>query len=179
MPRFIALLRGINVGSHNVKMEQLRALFAALDFTGVESFIASGNLIFEATEGDPAVLTRQIEAQLRQALGYEVATFLRTPQELAVVASYEPFPGVATPSDQLYVSFFAVPPEAETEARLLALSSEDDEFRIYGRELYWLRRNKLSESRITDAALARAVRLPSTMRNATTVRKLAAKYPAS
>jgi uncharacterized protein (DUF1697 family) len=178
MPRFIALLRGINVGGHNVKMERLRELFVATGFARVETFIASGNVIFDAAEADPAVLTAQIEAALQVGLGYRVDTFLRTPHALSAVASFEPFPGLTTPEATLYITFFAAEPEPEMEARVLALRTPDDEFRLYGRELYWLRRKKISETTISDAALARAIGVSGTMRNANTVRRLAAKYPA-
>lgn len=178
MQRYIALLRAINVGGHNLKMEQLRALFAELGLSGVETFIASGNVIFEAPQDDASALAERVEAHLRAALGYEVTTFLRTPAELAAVARYEPFPGVAAPSDALYICFFAAPPAPEAEANLRALGGEDDEFHAHERDLYWLRRSKISDSQIPAAALARALGAPNTMRNATTVRKLAAKYPA-
>jgi len=178
MQRYIALLRAINVGGHNVKMEQLRALFAKLGLSGVETFIASGNVIFEAPEVDASTLAERIEAHLCAALGYEVTTFLRTPAELAAVACYEPFPGMAAPSDTLYICFYAAPPVPETEAKLRPLGSEDDEFHVHQRELYWLRRSKISDSQIPATVLARAMGGPNTMRNATTLRKLAAKYPA-
>src|SRR3712207_154861 len=91
MPRFIALLRAINVGGRIVKMDHLRSLFASIGFSGVETFIASGNVIFEAPDCDAAALEQRIEAHLHQALGYEVATFIRTDSELAAVARYQPF----------------------------------------------------------------------------------------
>ncbi len=49
MPKYVALLRAINVGGHTVKMDHLRRLFEALGFTNVETFIASGNVIFDST----------------------------------------------------------------------------------------------------------------------------------
>ena len=75
--RYIAFLRAINVGGHVVKMDALRAHFAALRLTAVESFIASGNVIFLATSADPTALEQRIEARLAAQLGYSVATFLR------------------------------------------------------------------------------------------------------
>jgi len=60
MPKFIAFLRAINVGGHVVKMDQLRRFFEALGFANVETFIASGNVIFESKSKDPAALQRQI-----------------------------------------------------------------------------------------------------------------------
>src|SRR5262249_24947608 len=95
MPRFIAFLRAVNVGGHNVKMDHLRQLFGSLDFTSVETFIASGNVVFESTLMSANGLKQKIESKLREALGYEVATFIRTEAELAAIASYQPFP----PSD--------------------------------------------------------------------------------
>src|SRR5512146_2301016 len=69
--RYIALLRGVNVGGHMVKMERLRALFAELGLDGVRTYIQSGNVFFEAADGDRAELTRAIERHLRAALGLE------------------------------------------------------------------------------------------------------------
>src|SRR4051812_41373904 len=91
MPQFIAFLRAINVGGHTVKMDHLRKLFEALEVSKVETFIASGNVIFEASTTNPQTLERQVEHHLKQSLGYEVATFIRSTSELAAVAAYAPF----------------------------------------------------------------------------------------
>src|SRR4051812_29802226 len=92
MPRLIAFLRAINVGGHNVTMAQLRKEFEALGLKEVETFIASGNVIFTSRATDLRALERKIEAQLQRALGYEVATFVRTCSEVAALAEYRPFP---------------------------------------------------------------------------------------
>src|SRR5262245_20499515 len=139
MQRYIAFLRAINVGGHTVKMDQLRGLFAELEFANVETFIASGNVIFEVEAKNPQALEQQIEAHLRQALGYAVATFIRTPAELAAVAAYEPFPQAApdTAGSSLYVGFLPKPPTDEAQRKVIALSTEIDVFHIHQRELYW------------------------------------------
>src|SRR5690348_3357996 len=114
MNRYIAFLRAINVGGHTVKMDALRAHIQALGLQNVETFIASGNVIFESPEQDAQALEKRIEAHLKQALGYEVATFLRTPAELAAVAAYLPFAKreLALESNSLYVAFtYAAPGE--------------------------------------------------------------------
>jgi uncharacterized protein (DUF1697 family) len=175
MTRYIAFLRAINVGGRVVKMDRLRALFTELGFERVETFIASGNVVFDADETDAAALETRIEAHLKRALGYEAATFLRTPAQVAAAAEHEPFPRVD--GDSLYLSFLRQAPDAAAEERLAALGGDDDRFTVRGRELYWWRRGKLSDSAITGPRLDRAVRVPGTMRNVTTVRKLAAKYP--
>ena len=177
MQRYCALLRAINVGGHTVKMEQLRALFASLGFASVTTYIASGNVIFEAPGEDAGALEDRVERHLRQELGYDVGTFLRTTEELAAIAGYEPFPPQDAPVHGMYVSFFKAPLSGESREKVLALRSETDDFHVHGRELYWLCRTRLSDSPLfSGTLLAKAVGAPSTMRNVTTVRKMAAKY---
>src|SRR5512141_1995213 len=91
MPKYVAFLRAINVGSHTVKMDQLRSLFEALKFANVETFIASGNVIFDVKTTNTQSLERKIEKHLEQSLGYEVVTFVRSIPELQEIANYRPF----------------------------------------------------------------------------------------
>jgi uncharacterized protein (DUF1697 family) len=179
MTRYVAFLRAINVGGHIVKMDHLRGLFAALEASNVETFIASGNVIFETEEKDAQALEKKIEDHLRKALGYEVATFLRSVQELAAVARYEPFPAaeLETEGNTLYVGFLPAPPDDKARQGLLALRTEVDEFHVHEREIYWLCRKKLSESKVSGAMIEKRAGMPATLRNSTTVRKIAAKYP--
>ncbi len=178
MPKYVAFLRAINVGGHNVKMDQLRGLFETLGFSNVQTFIASGNVIFEAKSTGAKTLEKKIENHLRDALGYEVATFIRTTSELAVIADYKPFPDKELKADgnALYIAFLADEPGGEAKQRVLSLTTKVDEFHIYGRELYWLCRKKISESEVSGALLAKALGLQATLRNSTTVKKLAAKF---
>src|SRR5512140_195973 len=91
MNRKIAFLRAINVGGHVVKMDALRAIFSSLGFTDVETFIASGNVVFSANGSDSALETK-IETALEKELGYAVATFVRSIDELGTIAARELFP---------------------------------------------------------------------------------------
>ncbi len=178
--RYIAFLRAINVGGHTVKMDHLRRLFEELGHSSVETFIASGNVIFEAPMEDTRALESRIEGHLRNALGYDVATFIRSPSELADIASYQPL--AASEPDAaghpLYIAFAAAPPSHEAQQRLMAHRNEIDDFHIHGRAIYWSCRKKISESAFSGALLEKIIKMPATMRNSTTVRKLAAKYPA-
>ncbi|HEX8072448.1 MAG TPA: DUF1697 domain-containing protein [Pyrinomonadaceae bacterium] len=177
MPRLFAFLRAINVGGRNVTMERLRRLFAAQGFARVETFIASGNVVFEAAAADVRALERDIEDSLRAGLGYEVATFIRTEAELAAVAAYKPFPQAELDAAAaLNVAFLHERPDAATARNLLALRTARDDFRVRGREVYWLCRTRQSESVFSNAVLERALGLRSTMRGANTIRRLAAKY---
>jgi uncharacterized protein (DUF1697 family) len=176
--RYIAFLRAINVGKRQVKMDRLRAVFEQAGFGDVETFIASGNVIFTSPETDARTLEKRIEGVLEKELGFAVETFLRTPAELDAVAKYRPF-GDEGDTHTVYVNFLYEPLPKDAVERLEALRTEVDEFHVHGREFYWLARKKTSESLVTGPMLAKAVGkgVPSTNRNVTTVRKLAAKYP--
>ena len=78
MPKYLAFLRAINVGGHTVKMDHLRQIFESLGLSNAETFIASGNVIFDVKAGNVKTLEKKIENKLHEALGYEVAAFIRT-----------------------------------------------------------------------------------------------------
>ena len=175
MPRYVALLRAINVGKRIVKMDRLRAEFEAIGFQNVETLIASGNVFFDSPSKSAAALEKRIEAQLLESLGYEVDTYVRTPAELAAVCAIQPFadsPEHAA-SNALYVGFVKLPPAPEAIARLRNLGNGIDEFRVHGREYFWSSLNSMGQSKITGVMIERALGAASTARNITTVRKLA------
>ena len=175
--RYVAFLRAINVGGHVVKMDALRSHFEALRFGNVETFIASGNVIFDAPARDAASLEQEIEQHLEAKLGYEVATFLRTPRELAAIVAQQPFGADASGAvHTLSVGFVKQPPASGAHAKLQSHASDVDAFRIVGREVFWLCRVRTSDSKFTGARLEKLLAAPATFRNVTTVRKLAAKY---
>ena len=178
MPRYVAFLRAINVGGRNiVKMDFLRRLFESLGFSNVETFIASGNVVFETASKNAQALERKIEATLRAALGYDVATFIRTDAELIAVASYKPFSqsdldGAAA----LNIAFLADGLDNQASQRLMALRTEIDDLHFHGREVYWLCRKRQSGSKISNAVIEKALGQKSTMRGANTIKKMAAEY---
>lgn len=177
MPRFVALLRAINVGGRTVKMADLCALFEQARLTDVSSVINSGNVLFTARTGDAASLERRIEAALRKGLGYEVETFLRTGEELDAVVRHDPFDAKdpVLESDTVHVVFTRAPIDHERAARLVSLGTDYDELHVFGREVFWRTRGRSTDSKIKPAAFARALGDPGTARNITTVRKLATK----
>lgn len=96
---YIAFLRGINIGGHNVKMERLRELFAELGLTNVRTYIQTGNVFFETDENDRTKLTQKIEMHLFETLGYEVPTFLRTIEEIEEIIDLDPFKNLKVSDD--------------------------------------------------------------------------------
>jgi uncharacterized protein (DUF1697 family) len=178
MPRYVAFLRAINVGGHTVKMDHLRRIFESLDFSNVETFIASGNVIFDSKTKKVAPLEQKIEVALREALGYEVKTFVRSIDELSKVIPDSGFSRAELGKDGniLYVGFLAQPPSAQAKTKLLSLNDKINDLHINGREVYWLRRTAVGQSEYSGGVFEKALAVPVTFRSSTTVTKIAAKY---
>ena len=178
MPRIVAFLRAINVGGHTVRMERLRELFQAIGLRDVETFIASGNVIFTTPAGNLDALQRKIERHLEKALGYEVKTFLRTDAEVEAVAAYQPFRASETKAAlSLNVAFLAEPLTPAAVTTLDEFRSDADSFHVNGRELYWLCRKRQSESMFSNTRFEKRMKVSATFRGVNTVAKIAAKYP--
>jgi uncharacterized protein (DUF1697 family) len=172
VPKYAAFLRAINVGGRVVRMEELRQVFAGCGFTDVETFIASGNVIFTSPPTDTQALERRIGAALQKALGYAVATFVRTPEELAAIAAHMPCTSdPAGAGGAVHIIFVAEPLNAAERKELAALSAPGDEFSSRGREVYWCRFGKLSESPLFGKSLGKGLG-SGTMRNRNTVVRL-------
>ena len=173
MPTYAAFLRAINVGGHVVKMDRLRKIFEDAGARDVETVIASGNVLFSSPSKDEAALAAKLAASLEKALGYEVATFLRTPAELAEALSRRPFGKIEDAN--LYVGFVAAPPSPPCVRSLRACANQVDDFRVAGREVYWLCRTSFSRSEFSGARLEKILGAATTLRNITTVRRIAEK----
>jgi uncharacterized protein (DUF1697 family) len=175
--RTFAFLRAINVGGHTVTMERLRGLFGEVGLRNVTTFIASGNVIFDSGARDEQALRKRIERHLREALGYEVVTFLRTDRELAALVEGCPFDGAEVAAAQaLNVALLQAPLTAEAEALLQPLRTEVDAFRSSGREVWWLCQVKQSESTFSNAVFEKALGLKTTFRGFNSLRRLAGMH---
>jgi len=176
VPRYVAFLRAINVGGHVVKMDVLRDQFEELGFSDVETFIASGNVLFSSRAKTVAALERKIEERLKAALGYEVATFVRTCDEVSALAAYAPFPPAMVRSAvSLWVGFLAVPMPPAAQQALQALETPFDSFHVNGREIFWLRRKKQSESTLSNAVIERALKARCSFRGMNTIVRLTSR----
>jgi uncharacterized protein (DUF1697 family) len=171
--RLVAFLRAVNVGGHVVKMEALRRLFELFGLEGVETFIASGNVLFNDPGTELDALTAAIEQGLQAALGYRVAACLRTPAEMSAIAGFQPFdPAVMEAAEACNVGFLAHAPDEAARQKLLVLQTDLDRLRLHGRELYWLCQVRQSQSKLSNAAFEKALGMPCTLRGINTVRKI-------
>lgn len=179
MIRVVAFLRGINLGARRLKMERLRSCFEELDLEGVDTFLASGNVVFGRETGeDPGELEEVIEDHLERVLGYPVDTHLRRMEELDHLLRSDAVEKAA--SDETLnpqVIFLRDEGGEGIREELAALETEDDGFVLLGREVLWLRRGGLSDSSITTRELEAALGgSEHTTRTLNTVRRIVARY---
>jgi uncharacterized protein (DUF1697 family) len=171
--KFVAFLGGINVGGHRVTMDRLRAEFIELDFGNVETFIASGNVIFTAAGGTSAKESR-IEQHLADQLGWQVPTFVRRANDvLAIVefAASKPFGNIPEGHTHMVALTEAVI-DASRRAEIGKHSTPHDRFHAQGREVHWLISGRMSDSAITLPKLAKIIGRHTT-RNITSLTRLA------
>jgi uncharacterized protein (DUF1697 family) len=108
MKKYVAFLRGINVGGKTIKMDKLKGLFESLGFKNVKTILNSGNVIFEAPAKDTETLTRRIEDALSKAFSFEIDVVLRTYEQIIPLIESMPFKSVKVTSDtRLYVTFIS------------------------------------------------------------------------
>jgi len=160
-------------------MSRLKSLFEELGFTNVSTFIASGNVVFEtkATSADGGRLERQIEKHLASALGYDVDTFIRSDRDLAAIVAFDPFPRLSKDGANVHIAFLKEPIAPAVAKKFAAIGDHNDAFAVKNREYFWLRRGRMTDSKIWETSALKALKIPQgTMRNMTTIWKLAAKH---
>jgi uncharacterized protein (DUF1697 family) len=160
-----------------VKMDHLKSLFEQMGFKNVETFIASGNVIFESNKKDRSRLEDEIEKNLLYALGYEVATFIRTPGELSLIVANKPFPAKKyEEAGAINIGLIKEPLSKDLLDLLKALETDIDDFNSLNTEVYWLCKTKQSKSTFSGNLFERKLKLQVTFRGIKTLQKLSDKY---
>lgn len=168
--RCVAFCRGINVGSRRVSGRQLCAPLEGLGLTEVATFLASGNVIFSTSDLD--ALEERLERALREALGFDVEVFVRTTDEIAHLATVQPFSDAVLASSvgTLQVTFLRADPGPSASAAALAHSTAQDRLVVRGREWFWLPATGISTSELDVKAVERTLGRGTTRTMRTLVR---------
>jgi uncharacterized protein (DUF1697 family) len=177
MPRYVAMLGGINLGNRRMSMATLREHFESMGFGDVETLLASGNVLFSTKERVAETLERTIEEKLKSCLGYHVTTYVRSSEDLEQLRK-----GVAAlkldddPLRNTQIVFLKETPAKPVTKAVTAIGADRDEFAFVGRELVWLLRGKISESQVWKLPEMKSSGLPEgTMRSWNTVVKIGAR----
>ena len=177
MMRTAIFLRGINLGRRRVVKDELVRPFVEAGFEGVETFIASGNIVIDDPGLDPDALEARVEAAVHDAFGFQADAFARSLDALAKLAGTEILATAESDGFTPHAIFLKSVPGTQVTAALAELETEDDRFPVLGREVLWLRRGRLTDSAVESRHLERALaRAPNTMRKVTTLRRMIAKF---
>jgi uncharacterized protein (DUF1697 family) len=172
----VALLRGINVGGHNqVAMSDLRALLGALGFTGAQSLLQSGNLVFESDRHTGAELERLLEVETATRLDVSADYLVRSADQWKTVVAGNPFPDEAKRDPgHLVVLFLKTAPKARDVEALQAAIEGQESIHCKGKHLYVVYPAGIGRSKLTGTLIEKKLGVRGTGRNWNTVLKLAA-----
>ena len=181
MPTFVALLRAVNLGSHNkVSMADLRAFVEKLGGEDVKTVVQSGNLVFQRPAASTAKLEAQLEAAAVKQLGLATDFFVRTGKEWERIIAANPFPREAkTDPSHLVMMTLRDEPAPGAVNELRAAIKGREQVRTNGREAYFTYPDGIGTSKLTIAIIEKKLGTRGTARNWNTVLKLGALAGAS
>jgi uncharacterized protein (DUF1697 family) len=171
MTIYIALFRGINVGGHNIiKMAELKRLFETMGLGNVQTYIQSGNVLFESKKADTA-LRNQIEHEVEKVFGFAVTVILRSALELEEIIKKCPFSVEnLAEGESVHVAFLAKTPSQEGIDLLNSFESKIDEYQLTEKEVYLYFHQSIRNSKL--AIQLQKLGVPATVRNWKTTTKL-------
>jgi uncharacterized protein (DUF1697 family) len=170
--KYLALLRGVNVGGKNkLPSKDLIELCAGAGCGDVQTYIQSGNVVFSSPVSDTRKLSANITARIKKRFGYQVPVVLRTAGQLQNVIRNNPFLKGAE-ENSLHVMFLAELPAGVAVASLDPLRSPGDSFAVLDQEIFLHLPNGAGRSKLTNAWFDAKLGTVSTVRNWRTVLKL-------
>jgi uncharacterized protein (DUF1697 family) len=171
--RYVALLRSVNVAGHGrIAMHELRASFEALGYTGVTTYIQTGNVLFSTGSKSETGVASAIEQRLAEDFGDSPAVILRSVPELLRIGTASPYAKAGANASRHHVTFLATVPSRPALEALDLPPSGRDELVVEGREVYVHTPDGYAETKYTGTFLERRLGVVSTTRNWNTVTKL-------
>jgi uncharacterized protein (DUF1697 family) len=168
----IALLRGINVGSHNrIAMADLRELLASLGYGDARTLVQSGNIVLSA-EDSPEQLALKLEREIAGKFGVETPVVVRTREELAAVVALNPLGDIADQLKLYQVSFLSAEPDPETIQKMAEVDVAPERFVHDGREIYAWHPKGIQSSKLARLLSDKRLGVTVTARNWNTTTKL-------
>ena len=173
MKSHVAILRGINVGGHRkVLMADLRELFGELGYGNVETYIQSGNVVFDVGDNQSSKeLEFQIAGAISKKYGFEVKVLVRTAEEWKTTVALNPFLD-SVDLNQLHVTFLKDMPQSEMVAIAKSLDFEPDMFELVKRDVYINCVQKYNATKLSNNFFEKKLKVEATTRNWKTVIKI-------
>jgi uncharacterized protein (DUF1697 family) len=173
MTTYIALLRGVNVGNIRIKMDALKVMCANIGLQKVETFIQSGNIIFQYKKSTTAFLENKIAVAIKNTFGFTILVLVKEKEALKEIISNNPF--IKDKKKDIaffHVTFLAETPTESLYNKLIEGNYEEDEFIIVDDAVYLYCPNSYSKSKLTNKFLETKLKVSATTRNWKTTNKL-------
>lgn len=172
--RYVCLLRGINVGGNTmIKMSELSTMFESLGFSGVKTYINSGNLAFNARKTSENALIERIEKAVEKAVGKKVQVMVREQKDIASVLAGNPYEGEYESHKEMHVLFLKSELAADKKQLLAEAVPTGERFTIVDREIYCHLPMGVADSYLGRGQFEKMLGTSVTARNWRTVQKLA------
>lgn len=167
MPAYIAMLRGVNItGNNSIKMEQLRGLCNSLGFQNVETYVQSGNIVFQTRSEDPLALSKSIGEAILESFGFDVPVIMRTSKEMRSVIANNPFlKEKKIDSSKLHVTFLSESPQKGSLKKLGAIAMSPDQYYSASHEIYLYCPAGYGRTKLSNNAIEKALSVSATTRN--------------
>ena len=171
--KYVAFLRGINVGGHNkIKMETLREMVAACGYKNVKTYINSGNVIFETNKTDNNALAAKIERAIKSAFSLDIKVMIRTIDEIEDIIVNNPFAGQFENDKDLHVFFLDEELPEDKRQLLLSNNNKNEQYAARNREIFCLLRVGVSDSLLGKDYIGKKLKVSATARNWRTINKV-------
>lgn len=174
--KYIAVLRGINVsGQKQIKMVDLKALFVSLGFAQVETYIQSGNVVFDGvTKQDTKKMIRDIEKAIEDQYGFQVPVLIRTSGEWQKIIKACPFGEVDLANDgtKVMLTLLASKPANSNIKAIKQYVKEPEQLYVNGQEVYLYCPGGYGKSKLSNNFIETKLAVTATTRNWKSVCKL-------
>lgn len=171
MKTYISILRGINVSGKNlIKMQSLQETYEGLGFSNVNTYIQSGNVIFQSKESELDKLERKISQEILKEFSFNVPVLIRKNTELKEIIEENPFKG--EDSNKVYITFLSSKPSRNCIENLLQEESATDKYCLKGRTIYLFCLNGYGKTMLTNNYFENKLKVKATTRNFKTVNEL-------
>jgi uncharacterized protein (DUF1697 family) len=171
MTVYVSMLRGINVGGQKkVNMNTLRELYQGLGFSNVQTYIQSGNVVFESHTTNASKIASIVSGKILESLGYGVHVFIRTRDEFQKVIEGNPLPN--RDNSKLYVIFLSDEPSSVSLKQISIARDKGEVFALRGREVYLFCPNGYGRTKLNNNFFETKLKVFTTTRNWNTVNTL-------
>ncbi|MEP6849131.1 MAG: DUF1697 domain-containing protein [Acidobacteriota bacterium] len=173
--KYVAFLRGINVGGKNmIKMERLREIVADLGFKNVRTYINSGNVLFETKTASDKTLAKKIYDAIQKSFNMDISVMVRTIEEIERIIAENPYVGQFDNDKDVHVFFLGDELSNDHRELLLANNSDVELITVKGRAIYYMLRISILDSSLGKGFIEKKLKIPTTARNWRTINKIAA-----